>query len=280
MQAAWIELARAALILGLPLQIGCSAETRVSLFEIADPVVPDASGSADGSVSDVAPPVMMQPIQRYDFRGTGSVVTDSVGGANGSIRGGARLDGRGGLVLDGRDDYVDLPNGLISSLNSATFMVWVTWYDGRVCWQRIFDFGSTVQGEDIVGDATSNVFVTPLDCPGPGPNAMFGSRFDGVYTEVDIRGPVPFTTNVEHQVALMVHGDTRLMQLYIDAQSHGEVTLRIGFDGISDVNNWLGRSQWVQDWFFSGHFEEFRIYDEALTASEITTLSHRGPDQL
>jgi hypothetical protein len=282
MRAAWIELVRAALVIGL--QIGCGGETRVSLFETATPVVPDAAPNGDGAVTpdaigDAPAPVKV-PIHRYDFRGTGTVAADRVSGAHGRIHGGATLDGQGSLLLDGRDDYVDLPNGLISSLNSATFVVWVEWYDGRICWQRIFDFGSTVQGEDVVGDATSNVFVTPLDCPGPSPLAMFGNLFGGVDTQVVIQGPVPFPVNVERQVALVVNGDTRMMQFYIDAQSHGEVALRVGFEGIEDVNNWIGRSQWIQDWFFYGRFEEFRIYDEALTAVEITLLHRRGRDAL
>lgn len=284
MRAAWIEITRIALTLGLPFQIGCGGETRVSLFETTDPVVPDAAPSGDGAgspdvISD-GPPVVKLPIHRYDFGGTGSVAFDRIGGAHGNLRGGATLDGRGRVELDGKDDYVDLPNGLISRLHSATFVVWFEWYDGRICWQRVFDFGSTVQGEDVVGDATSNVFVTPLDCPGPGPLAWFGNRFDGGNTEVLIEGRIPFPVNRESQVALVVNGDTRLMQFYIDAQSHGEVALRVGFEGIEDVNNWIGRSQWVQDWFFYGRFTEFRIYDEALTAFEVTYLNYRGPDQL
>src|SRR6185436_4498184 len=114
--------------------------------------------------------------------------------------------------------------------------------------------GNTVQGEDVVGDATSNVFVTPLDCPGPGPLAWFGNRFDGGNTEVLIESEIPFPVNVERQVALVINGDTRMMQFYINAQSHGEVALRAGLEEIEDVNNWIGRSQWVQDWLFNGRF--------------------------
>jgi hypothetical protein len=184
MPAARNEIASVALAIGLCSTIGCGGETRVSLFESSDPVAHD---SGVDRVVD-APPVVRLPLHRHDFSGTGTVVVDSVGGAHGSVRGGAALDGRGSLALDGRDDYVDLPNGLISRLHSATFVVWFEWYDGRICWHRVFDFGNTVQGEDVVGDATSNVFVTPQDCPNPGqspgPLAWFGNRFDGGNTEV------------------------------------------------------------------------------------------------
>jgi hypothetical protein len=261
--ALWCSLAAA----------GCAAETRVSFFESSDAVLPDAAPPNDGAA-------IARLLHRYDFEGTGTTALDSAGGADGNVRGGAALDGVGGLVLDGEDDYVDLPNGLISGLRSATFLVWVTWHGRNICWQRIFDFGNTVQGEGVVGDALSNVFVTPLDCPGPSPLAMFGNRFGGGNTEVVIRGPIPFAPGEQHQVALVVDGRARVMRLYIDAQSHGEVGLQVGFDGIVDENNWLGRSQFWQDYHFPGRYEEFRIYSEALSASEITRLFHDGPNAL
>ena len=276
MRAAWTEAARLTLAIGLCAQLACGGETRVSLFESSDPVVPDSG--VDQAVD--APPVVRLPLHRYDFGGTGTLVVDRLGGADGTVRGGATLDGRGTVALDGRDDYVDLPNGLISRLHSATFVVWFEWYDGRIAWQRVFDFGTTVQGEDIVGDAISNVFVTPFELPDGRPLAWFGNRLDGGSSEVWIKGPIPFPVNVERQVALVINGDTRMMEFYIDAQSHGEVQLRVGLEEIEDVNNWIGRSQWVQDWFFYGRFDEFRIYDVALTALEITQLASLGPNRL
>jgi hypothetical protein len=285
MPAARTETASVALAIGLCSLIGCGGETRVSLFESSDPVAHDSGVDqvVDGGVDQVvdAPPVVRLPLHRYDFRGTGTSAVDSVGGAHGSVRGGAALDGRGRLALDGQDDYVDLPNGLISRLHSATFVVWFEWYDGRICWQRVFDFGNTVQGEDVVGDATSNVFMTPFECPTSLPLAWLGNRpLDGGSTEVWIKSPIPFPVNVERQVALVINGETRVMEFYIDAQSHGEVELRVGLEEIEDVNNWIGRSQWVQDRFFYGRFDEFRIYDVALSALEITQLYSLGPDLL
>ena len=44
-----------------------------------------------------------------------------------------------------------------------------------------------------------------------------------------------------------------------------------------DDNNWLGRSQW-NDPVFVGKFNEFRIYDVALTEAEIAESNAEGPD--
>jgi hypothetical protein len=47
---------------------------------------------------------------------------------------------------------------------------------------------------------------------------------------------------------------------------------------LNDVNNWLGRSNWTGDANFGGSFNEFRIYDHAMSESEVTNDFLVGPD--
>jgi hypothetical protein len=47
---------------------------------------------------------------------------------------------------------------------------------------------------------------------------------------------------------------------------------------VSDVNNWLGRSSHSGDYEFIGVFDEFRIYDIALTPARISTSLLAGPN--
>ena len=51
-------------------------------------------------------------VNRYSFT---SDAADSVGGAHGTLLGGATISG-GAVVLNGSGAYVDLPNGLVSAL--------------------------------------------------------------------------------------------------------------------------------------------------------------------
>ena len=37
--------------------------------------------------------------------------------------------------------------------------------------------------------------------------------------------------------------------------------------------NWLGRSQWTADAFFTGVLDDFRIYNRALSESEVRYLA-------
>jgi hypothetical protein len=48
---------------------------------------------------------------------------------------------------------------------------------------------------------------------------------------------------------------------------------------LNDVNNWLGRSNWTADDNFGGSFNEFRIYDHALSAVDIGRNFVFGPDE-
>ena len=91
-------------------------------------------------------------VHRYSFgEAPGSTtVKDSVGTADGALVGTGDFTGDGKLNLTGVDGYVDLPNGIISSLTNATFETWITWNSART-WERIFDLGSSTGGEDVSG---------------------------------------------------------------------------------------------------------------------------------
>jgi len=273
-------LRRAVVGSSLLIAIGCSGETRVDLLA-GESAVRLEGGTTDGAFSrDVRATdgaASFALIHRYDFSGSGSVVFDRIGTAHGNLRGGATLTDSGGVELDGLDDFVDLPNRLVSSLESATLVTWLRWYGGN-CWHRIFDFGSTLEGEGISGEATSNMFVTPRDCPGPGPTALLGTRSSSFNTEVSIRSPTPFSTQTDHQVALVIDGARMNMELYIDGQPNGQASLRVGLAAIDDVNDWLGRSQWRQDFNLPGRYDEFRIYARALSLAEIRRIQELGPD--
>jgi len=81
------------------------------------------------------------------------------------------------------------------------------------------------------------------------------------------------------QVALVIDTDLAVMALYVDGAEQAAAPADFSLAAIEDVNNWLGRSQWVQDLNLAARYDEFRIYDRALSASEIALLYERGPDR-
>ena len=69
------------------------------------------------------------------------------------------------------------------------------------------------------------------------------------------------------------------MTLYVDGAAEAQAPAEFRLADVDDVNNWLGRSQWVQDVNLAARYDEFRIYDRALSADEIMLLFTRGPDR-
>jgi len=211
-------------------------------------------------------------VLRYDFSGDGDVVRDLIGDQDARLFGGTMLSpDRTFISLDGIDDYVDIPNGVVSGLRSATFVAWLTW-NGGVCWQRIFDFGISDQGEDQVGDSVTSLFMTPKACG----RETFTAMAEVAPAQYAVAADEALPTGYALQVALVVDGESQTFTLYRDTEKVAEAAMAFQLEQLTDANNWLGRSQWAQDAFFTGAIGEFRIYSRVLSAQEIAQVRAEG----
>jgi hypothetical protein len=231
----------------------------------------DAASARDDAGRDASAADAL--ILRYDFSGEGTLVIDRAGNFDGHVLGGATLDGEGGVVLDGKDDYVDMPNHLLSPLTDVTLVSWLQW-SGDFCWERIFDFGNNDHGEDEIGSGAISLFLTAAACSDSCPLAR--AEFTSSAYEVHMPNRLPIDRSV--QTAFVLDANRGIFALYVDGQQVAQA--RAGFElrWIDDINNWLGRSQWVQDRNMHGRYDEFRIYAAALSAEDIADLYERGPD--
>jgi hypothetical protein len=239
-----------------------------------------------------------RPVHRYSFEGTGTTAVDSIGGADGAIIG-AQLSGNGTLVLPGgfgdQSKYVALPPALVSGLVDATFEAWVNWAgpagDGsKTPWQRIFDFGEGSTG--IAGEqaapgvpARSYLFLTAQSVP--------RSASEVPSTRVTLQVPhspqavtyetfvdaSPLPIGVDSHVGVVIDAKNHQMSLFVNGNVVGSTVLMPDnpLGEITDINDWLGRSQFPQDNGFTGTYIEFRIYAVALTPAEIRTSYESGP---
>src|SRR5205823_12872694 len=56
----------------------------------------------------------------------------------------------------------------------------------------------------------------------------------------------------------------------------GSVDVNYHLSSIEDVNNWIGRSQWSGDSNANIAYDEFRIYDNAFTATDVANSYAAG----
>jgi hypothetical protein len=68
------------------------------------------------------------------------------------------------------------------------------------------------------------------------------------------------------------------LALYIDGALAGSTPFQSQLSELSDVNNWLGLSQFSTDPLFEGSLLEFRIYGAALSAEQMALSFDLGPD--
>jgi hypothetical protein len=220
---------------------------------------------------------------RYSFNeAPGSLtVEDLVGGAHGEIRGGATFTGDGRLVLNGQDGYVNLPNDLVMPFTSITIEAWIM-DQGSGNWARIYDFGNSTSGEDFpvgsAGAGTQYMFLTARSGLGNLRGAYTVSGGGAGEQIVEWPGQ-PLPPNTLKHVVWTSHGPMRTGRLYVDGVlvgSNTSLTLTPADLGPT-VNNWLGRAQF-NDPRFLGQFEEFRIWDGALTPAAVQASFEAGPD--
>lgn len=214
-------------------------------------------------------------VHRFSFNSLGATADDTIGTAHGSIVN-ASVTASGKLDLAGADSdqYVDLPNGLIRGLEDATFEAWINWNGGGI-WQRIFDFGSSYEGEDLQGGGSTYLFLTPKHLYG---SPRLAYSVAGARGETIVDAGVQLPTGTTSHVVAIVDDTHDKLSLYLDGRLEGSVAFNGQLSAIDDVNNWLGRSQFIIDDELGASLYEFRIYAAALTETQVAASYAAGPD--
>jgi hypothetical protein len=230
------------------------------------------SGKTAIKVIEIVPRGEATLVHHYTFAENAN---DSAGTAHGELVGNASIS-NGSVVLSGTDSYVNLPNNLVATFTNVTIELWATWNGGNN-WQRIFDFGNSNNGEDVQGAATQSIFLTPNNGGG-----MVLSMFpDGIGGQQTVTGPA-LTTGAQHHIVWNYDAIEQISRLYVDGTQVGvnsNMTYTLAGLG-STLNNWIGHSQYIQDADFNGSVAEFRIFNAALSASEVAAHLAAGPDTL
>jgi DUF1680 family protein len=162
------------------------------------------------------------------------------------------------LQMSGTGEYLVMPAGILSGLTDFTIAAWIN-LKQIVTWSRIFDFGTgTGTYMFLVADAGSGPrFAITTSGPGGEQQVNYGTELStGRWTHVAV-------TLAKNTATLYVNGAA--------VASNTSMTLTPSSLG-STGNNWIGRSQFG-DPDLSGEVDEFQIYDRALSAAEVQSLT-------
>jgi autotransporter-associated beta strand protein len=220
--------------------------------------VTDASGLyADATLNINVLPYALR--SQYSFDGN---LNDSVNGYNGTAAGSpAYVPGAIGqaISLNGSTDSVSLPGAAIN-YKQITVAAWVYW-NGGYMWQRIFDFGN---------DTNHYLFLTPFGADG----IRFAIKNGG---SEQVLGPGwALSSNSWNHVAVTLTGSSATM--YVNGSQVATSTgITIRPSDFAPSLNYLGRSQFSSDPLFAGKIDDFRIYNYALSATEIANLVAIAP---
>ncbi len=247
----------------------------------------------------------------------GTTHTDSIGNAVATIRGvGATSDGSS-IILPGTtagnqapsviSAHIDLPNGLISSKTNLTVEIWATPLSYQ-SFQRLLDFGRISQAGDGLGAPGE---ITGLATTAPGTTSSFDgftltlsrntagnigqqrfeTRINGVgagdntgqYGISDTN--IATTAGTEYHYVLTFQSGVGNFastggraSWYRNGTHIASLDTSFRLHQIQDVNNWLGRSLWSADRNTHAAYNEVRVYNHAMTPTEISASFASGPN--
>ena len=219
---------------------------------------PEAGGDANDGGSLTVGLVVF-----YPFDETGGTTAADASGNNrtATLMGGATFAGglqNNAVTMNGANQYVSLPNGIVSGLTSFSICAWVK-LGAAPSWSRIFDFGT---------GTSAYMFLTPNSTSN---TVRFSITTGGFNQEQQLNAPALATGSWQH-VAVTLAASTGT--LYINGVRGAQSTtmtvnpMSLG----ATTQDWLGRSEFAGDPYLTGQIDNFRIYDRALSAAEVQAL--------
>ncbi len=235
-------LATGALVLGVaPLNAGADAPDDGL---VAEYLFNQSTGNSVPNQVDGAAAATVQNLQAGDWTGTSL-----------RLRGGAKTS---------TGDWVELPDNLLTGATSATVTAEVK---ASAAMLNTFHFLWNI-GND---SAATEYFFASLNC-GSGRSPLVGLKTGGVERLVS-QGSCGVTADTWTNVTSVVDGEAGTASLYLDGVrvATGAVPSTPA-DVVDQSLNTIGRAPWP-DPLFAGAIASFRVYDRALSGTEIQSVS-------
>jgi len=249
------------------------------------------AGGISGTGGTVADPDLVL-WYRFD-ESTGTVAADSSTGGAGKLDGTLATTGASGSATFSTDcqvgthalrltsssygstqagGYVTTPAPASLVPGAITVAFWVKVADASAAqnWARVFDFGHGTGATDPYFYLTARASDTSK------PRFGITDIGHGVNGVQRLDSPSSLSADVWYHIAVTLPaGSPYTGTLYIDGvavAANDAMTVHPADIGPT-TENWLGRSPYTTDPFFSGWLDDFRIYKRALSAAEVAALA-------
>ncbi|MGW0575353.1 LamG domain-containing protein [Streptomyces sp. NPDC002920] len=204
---------------------------------------------------------------RYKLDETsGTVAADSSGhGLNATVNGTATWGGDQGLGFNGSNTYIKMPNNIMAGLSSITvaFDVWIDPTMGKPYFLYGFGNSSGANGNGYLF-STGNQFRA-------------GITLSDYHAEQQTRPGTSYQLlrGMWKHVSYTQTGNTGILyENGVEKARNTNVTITPGaIGGGTTTADYIGRSLYSNDLYFKGRMRDFRVYNRALSSSEVQAVA-------
>lgn len=228
--------------------------------------------STTNTITVAVPPSTSTLVHRYSFSETsGTAAADSVGGSvwDGTLPNGGTFGGGQLALASSGSQYVNLPAGILSNYTNVTIDGWVTFGAGHNFLKWFWAFGNT-DGGGAGGNcifSSGNRAVISGGMPSwAGPEQSAGSGTDWA--------------NKSLHITAVYNPSANYLGLYRDGTLDTVIRISTPLTSVSNVYSYIGRALYSGDPYADLSIDEFRIFNGALTSTEVANYHLAGPNSL
>lgn len=163
-------------------------------------------------------------------------------------------------LVKSASSYVQLPQGIVSTLNDFTIATWIKLPANQGTNTRIFDFGSgTGTFMVLIPRQSATAMRYKITCP------------TGTYQQ-----DIPYVLPLDQWLHVAVSQQGTQLKAYVNGQlifTENNANVKPSDMGFT-TQNYLGRSQWPSDPYSDHVYDDFRIYNYALSLQNIQALAN------
>lgn len=202
----------------------------------------------------------------------GNIVRDEWGAYNGTLYNspawtGGKDSATGAVnLVKSSSSYIQLANGVVSSLNDFTIATWIKLPANQASNTRLFDFGNS----------TSNFMILiPWVTTANGPNLRYKIT---CVTGTNDRY-IPYSLPLNTWVNVVISQKNSIFKAYVNGTlqyTDSNSTVKPSDMGVT-TQNYLGKSQYSADAYTDHTYDDFKIYDYALSDQDVNNLYTGSP---